>query len=125
MQEVNGYKLRRMDVTTADGCRRLYDDWSLTVEGLVLKDVPALFQFLCQYTAFKTKEVSYYVIKGKVMNEVYGLMGKNRYPDRVHLVAFMLTDMVSPNAVALPRLQFGGRWFTDIVENNARHNRGV
>lgn len=123
--EVKGYKLKRKNVTTESGCKQLYDDWSLTVVGLKLTSVPELFEFLCQYTAFKTKEVSYYVIKGKVMNSVYGLRGTNQYPEDLTLVAFMLADMVTPNAVALPRLQFGGRWFYDIVENNAMRNRGV
>lgn len=31
-----------------------------------------------------------------------------------------LSDMEKPNAIMLPRFQIGGRWFDDVVANNAR-----
>ena len=45
----------------------------------------------------------------------------NAYPETdCTLVCVKLADMENHKAVIYPRFQIGGRWFYDIVENNAR-----
>jgi len=114
-------KMNAIKVTTKAQLDALYDDWSLTVEGLdpAEKNLKELLDWVKEFTPLKREDV--YVIAGAVMNREYGLTGTNAYPDEnCTLVCVKLADMERPNAVAVPRFQIGGRWFTDIVDNNAR-----
>ena len=62
-----------------------------------------------------------YTVEGSVMNREYHLTGTNAYPEKdCTLVCIKLSDMENHRAVTYPRFQIGGRWFYDIVENNAR-----
>ena len=55
------------------------------------------------------------------MNREYNLTGTNAYPEKdCTLVCIKLTDLVKPLALTMPRFQVGGRWFDDVVDNNAR-----
>ena len=102
----------------------LYEDWSLTIEGLK-PDEENLKEFLDwvrELTPLKREDV--YTIEGAVMNREYNLTGTNAYPDtNCTLVCVKLADMEKPKAVTIPRFQIGGRWFTDIVSNNERRER--
>ena len=102
----------------------LYEDWSLTIEGLK-PDEENLKEFLDwvrELTPLKREDV--YTIEGAVMNREYNLTGTNAYPDaNCTLVCVKLADMEKPKAVTIPRFQSGGRWFTDIVSNNERRER--
>ena len=31
-----------------------------------------------------------------------------------------LSDLINPSAIVFKRFDFGGRWFDDVVDNNAR-----
>ena len=107
-------------VTTKAQLDELYKDWSLTMEGLKPdeENLKALLDWVRELTPLKREAV--YTIEGAVMNREYGLTGTNAYPDRnCTLVCVKLADMEKPNAVAIPRFQIGGRWFTDICDNNA------
>ena len=107
-------------VTTKAQLDELYKDWSLTMEGLQPdeENLKALLDWVRELTPLKREAV--YTIEGAVMNREYGLTGTNAYPDRnCTLVCVKLADMEKPNAVAIPRFQIGGRWFTDICDNNA------
>ena len=107
-------------VTTKAQLDELYKDWSLTMEGLQPdeENLKALLDWVRELTPLKREDV--YTIEGAVMNREYGLTGTNAYPDRnCTLVCVRLTDMEKPNAVAIPRFRIGGRWFTDICDNNA------
>ena len=108
-------------VTTRAQLDELHKDWSLTIEGLS-PDEANLKEFLDwvkELTPLKREDV--YTIEGRVMNREYGLTGTNAYPETgCTIVCIKLADMERPNAVTRPRFQIGGRWFTDIVDNNAR-----
>lgn len=114
----------RKDVTTKEVLNMLYNDSALTMEGLKIDSVPEFIQWVRQYTQFKTTDIVYYVIKGSVMNRYYYLTGNNRYPDDLTIVSLRLSDMIEPLKLAVPRFQIGGRWFDDIVDNNARRQSG-
>ena len=108
-------------VTTKAQLDALYEDWSLTIEGFAPdeKNLKELLDWVKEFTPLKREDV--YVIAGAVMNREYGLTGTNAYPDKnCTLACVKLADMENPNRVAIPRFQIGGRWFYDIVENNAR-----
>lgn len=68
------------------------------------------------------REVAYH-IKGGLMNREYGLTGDNAYQDDLSILYFRLDDMENPNALAIPRFAVGGRWFDDVVDNNARREK--
>ena len=97
-------------VTNKDTLRELYDGWAMTWEGLCESDFE-----LARETCGKTPDVDLYVISGKYMNEAYELKGLNRYPEDLHIVAILDYKGLA--------MQYGARWFTDIVDNNARKNK--
>ena len=108
-------------VTTKAQLDALYEDWSLTIEGFAPdeKNLKELLDWVKELTPLKREDV--YIIEGAVMNREYHLTGTNAYPDKnCTLTCVKLADMENPNRVAIPRFQIGGRWFYDIVENNAR-----
>ena len=112
--------MRIIKVTTKAQLDELYKDWSLTIEGLAPDEesLKQLLDWVKELTPLKREDV--YTIEGSVMNRMYGLTGTNAYPETDStLVCVKLADMESHMAVALPRFDIGGRWFTDIVDNNA------
>ena len=108
-------------VTTKKQLDALYEDWSMTIEGLAPaeENLKQLLDWVKELTPLKREDV--YTIEGSVMNRMYGLTGTNAYPETdCTLVCVKLADMENHKAVIYPRFQIGGRWFYDIVENNAR-----
>ncbi len=113
--------MKVIKVTTKEQLDKLYKDWSLTIESLAPdeKSLKELLDWVRELTPLKREDV--YTIEGAVMNRVYGLTGTNAYPETdCTLVCVKLADMEHPNRVTIPRFHIGGRWFTDIVDNNAR-----
>ena len=103
----------------------LYKDSALTMVGLSPDD-ESLGQFrdwINEHTKMKTED--FYIIKGIMMNWAYQLTGLNAYPTDVTLVAVTLTDLADPSRIILPRFEIGGRWFDDIVDNNARRQKEI
>ena len=104
-------------VTTRAQLDKLYENWAFTIEGLVEEAIPDLMNWLKNNTTFKTDKPIVYVTTGAVMNKEYSLTGDNAYSDEVNIVSVIDIDLME---VALKRFQIGGRWFTDIVNNNMR-----
>ena len=108
-------------VTTKKQLDELYEDWALTLEGLAPdeKNLKEFLDWVRELTPLKREDV--YTIEGAVMNREYHLTGTNAYPEKdCTLVCIKLSDMENHRAVTYPRYQIGGRWFLDIVDNNAR-----
>ena len=106
--------------TTKAQLDELYKDWSLTIEGLAPdeENLKELLDWVKELTPLKREDV--YTIEGSVMNRMYGLTGTNAYPETdCTLVCVKLADMEHSDRVTMPRFDIGGRWFTDIVDNNA------
>lgn len=101
---------------------RLYNDSAMTFEGLNLdeQNLNALKEFVADCGAGLKPDAPVYVTTGKVMNSSYSITGTNAYPDDLNIVSIMLADMENALAVAIPMRMYGGRWFDDIVDNNAR-----
>lgn len=95
----------------------LYDVWALTIEGLCEEAIPDIMDILKENTTVYRERV--FITLGKFMNEQYGLTGDNAYNDNLHIVSFSLDD-IDALPITFKRFAFGGRWFNDIVDNNAR-----
>ena len=99
----------------------LYENSALTFEGVAAdeENLKAVLTWVKNYTPLKREDV--YVIDGSLMNREYGLTGDNAYPETGStLVCVKLADMEHPMRVTIPRFHIGGRWFTDVVDNNVR-----
>ena len=98
----------------------LYGQSALTWEGMSAdeENLQAISDWLREHgaAAFNMTPV-FHIIAGKLMNEIYGLTGDNAYPDDLTLVSVTGIDQMK---IAIPRFEVGGRWFDDIVDNNAR-----
>ena len=113
--ESNHAKLRTVDSSEFD---KMYDEWYFTIEGAGgdLNDwVNGIQEMLNGEGIGTVKE--FVTFKGKDMNDFYELTGINRYPNDLTFLAFPL-DGLDTGKLAMFKLQFGARWFTDIVDNN-------
>lgn len=104
---------------TMNLCDEFYDDSALTLEGLDLDSLDDYANYLDD-TCGLEDGATFHVIYGNEMNDFYMLSGDNAYPGDLHIVVIKLSDLVSPDKIILKRFEFGGRWFDDIVDNNAR-----
>ena len=113
-------KMTKITVNTKAQLDELDKGSALTWEGLKTSDesLTEMFDWIKKYSPVKNETA--YIVSGWVMNAAYGLTGDNAYPDDVHLVSVRLEDIENVEAITLPRFQAGGRWFDDIVANNAR-----
>lgn len=93
-------------VNTKEQLDELYNCSAMTWEGLREES----FQQALEECG--TDDAIGYVVKGKVMNEFYGLTGNNAYPNDLNIFSI---DKVKVLAIL-----FGARWFDDIVDNNQR-----
>lgn len=65
---------------------------------------------------------TFYTYTGAQMNAYYGLTGSNAYLSDLTFLSFLLNGL-DIGKLAMFKLQFGARWFDDIVDNNARRER--
>lgn len=104
------------NVTTKEQLDKLYNNSALTIEGLTEKSIPDFVEWLEQTTVFTTENPIVYVTKGCVMNKEYGLKYSKAYAEDLTIVSVIDIDSLR---IALKRFSVGGRWFDDIVDNNA------
>jgi len=95
---------------------------ALTFEGMIPEEAHLYVDFLRDFTEVDDS-VDAYIIKGAAMNEKYGLIGKNAYPKNLNFLIVPLRAFKDVAKIALPRMQIGGRWLDDIVDNNAIRNK--
>lgn len=107
-------------VTTKEQLDELYNSSALTFTG-VSEDDESMNQMLDWLKAHTevSEPLPVYIIKGKVMNEKYELTGNNAYPNDLTLISIKLDDIKNVGAITMARFEVGGRWFDDIVNNNA------
>ena len=108
-----------INVTTKDQLVNLYNQSALTWEGMDTdeENLNAIKDWLDDYGAIlKDKEPTFHITTGELMNTTYGLTGNNAYPNDLNIVS--VTD-IDQMAITLPRFNVGGRWFDDVVDNNA------
>ena len=110
-----------VELTTREQLDKLYTEWAFTIEGCIIDDenMQFLAEWIKSLQADKKPLDSIYLIKGKTMNDVYGLTNNNRYPDDLSIIA-VDNEYIDTSKIAIQRFAIGGRWFTDIVDNNVR-----
>ena len=102
----------------------LYEGSAFTMVGFAPSDenLGQLLDWLKARAALKRER--FYIVSGSLMNLAYDLTGDNAYPEtNCTLVCMMLSDIENVAAITLPRFKIGGRWFDDVVDCNARHER--
>lgn len=112
-------------VTTKDQLHMLYSSSALIAEGLIADDkcIDFLANWLEENGAEPLDDLAIYVVKGSLMNEVYGLTGENAYQSDLPIVCILLDEMGNPAAITGPSLLMGFRWFDDVVNNNLLNER--
>lgn len=105
------------NVTTKSQLDNLYNNSAFTIEGLAEESIPDLIAWLEENTTFTTNKPVVYITKGNAMNDMYGLYGDNAYDNDLIIISVVDIDLTK---IALKRFSVGGRWFDDIVDNNAR-----
>lgn len=110
-------KFEIVNLTVASDLDKLYKQSALTLEGLAVDSIGDFVEWLEDLGAVESYPLKVYTISGSVMNDVYQLTGNNSYPENLTIVSVMDINQAK---VTIPRFQIGGRWFDDIVDNNAR-----
>ena len=105
------------NVVTKEQLNKLYNNSAFTIEGLAEESIPDMIAWLEENTTFTTDKPIVYVTKGNVMNNAYSLYDDNAYDNDLNIVSVIGIDLMK---IALKRFSVGGRWFDDIVDNNAR-----
>lgn len=103
----------------------LYDEWALAFEGTTLDDenLKWLIRWIENHNCKMIRE-DFYVITGKLMNEKYNLTGDNAYPNDCNILCIKQSDLTNVDGIIIPRFEIGGRWITDVINNNlAREER--
>ena len=116
-------KMEKITVNTKAQLDELEKGSALTFIGCVNTDEEAkcYFDWIRQHSPLKQERL--YIVSGWVMNSAYGLTGKNAYKDDLTIFCIKLEDIENVAAITLPRFEIGGRWFDDVVANNARFQR--
>jgi hypothetical protein len=98
-----------------------YENSALTFEGVsqTVENADFIKTWLHELGANQVDEVQLNWIKGAEMNEHYALTGDNAYPEDLTILVIEPghIDLVK---VTIPRFEYGGRWFDDVVDNNLR-----
>jgi hypothetical protein len=117
---IGGNKMKIINVFTKEQLDELYNESALTWEGLSTSEenLNAVMEWLKDHKAtIEGVEPTFHITTGRLMNKYYGLTGDNAYHNDLNIVS--VTD-INPVPIALARFEVGGRWFDDIVDNNAR-----
>ena len=118
------YELHRVSASDNATFERLYHNEALTAEGVTLVDndeedmnILAKFNswFRSNNDCSKSKTVKFYIILGKDMNNHYHLTGYNKYKDNIHILCIDWVD-----AGVKDPFKGNWRWFSDVVDNNAK-----
>jgi hypothetical protein len=115
-----GNKMNIINVTTKEQLDALYNQSALTWEGLIAdeENLNAIKEWLNAHGAIlEDAEPTFHITSGELMNDTYGLTGDNAY---VHDLTILSVTNIDQMKIIIPRLSVGGRWFDDIVDNNAR-----
>ena len=116
-------KMKVIELTAdnaADYFESFYDHSALTFVGVIPEEAQLYRDYFAKYSKIDKSKPAY-LYTGKMMNDHYGLTGRNAYPNDLHILTFTNDTFDNLMGIAIPRFQIGGRWFDDIVENNLSH----
>lgn len=80
------------------------------------QNLEAIYEDFKNSPRYGKDTITFYIFKGKLMNESYNLKGTNRYPDDLPFVS--VKDFYNP----LAKIELGARWLDDIIDNDIRRN---
>jgi hypothetical protein len=112
--------MKTINVFTEEQLNALYNQSALTWEGMTTdeENLNAIKEWLDQHGAITEGiEPIFHIITGRLMNKFYSLKGNNAYPNNLTILS---VTNINHMKIALARFGVGGRWFDDIVNNNAR-----
>jgi hypothetical protein len=112
--------MKIINTFTEEQLNELYNESALTWEGLSTSEdnLNAVMEWLEDHKAIiEGVEPIFHITTGRLMNKCYGLTGDNAYPNDLNIVS---VTNINQMAIVLKRFEVGGRWFDDIVGNNAR-----
>ena len=114
--------MNKIHVTTKEELNALYNQSALTFEGMDIGDenLSNIVKWLELHNAITNEEPIFHITKGRLMNKIYKLTGNNRYPDDLNILS--ITN-IKQSEIAIPRFAVRGRWFDDIVDNNAEREK--
>lgn len=98
-----------IEIKTKEELEALYNCSAMTWEGLVKEDFETALN-TCGEEGAKG-----YITKGRVMNEICHLTGRNAYSDDLSIFSI---DKSKGLAII-----YGARWMDDIIDNNARRQK--
>lgn len=109
-------------IKTKEQINELINVSALTFEGMGTEEenLQEIIGWLEEHKATTDKDIEFHIIKGELMNTVFGLTGDNKYPNDLTIVS---VTGINQSKIALPRFEVGGRWLDDIVDNNKRRER--
>lgn len=118
--KTNGQVINKIKVTNKEQLDELYNSSALTLIGLENSDesINQFIDWIKQYSEV-SNPLDVHIISGNTMNKQYNLTGNNRYNDDLTIVSIKNQDIKQLMRVVIPRFEIGGRWFDDIVDNNA------
>lgn len=118
--KTNEQVLNKIIVENKDQLDELYNSSALTLIGLENSDesINQFIDWIKKYSEV-SNPLNVYIISGSTMNKQYNLTGNNRYNDDLTIVSIKNQDIKQLMRVVIPRFEIGGRWFDDIVNNNA------
>jgi hypothetical protein len=113
-------EILKIEVTSKEQLDELYNCSALTFTGVSAeeKGINDLVDWIKDYSEV-SNPLPINIISGKVMNQNYGLTGSNAYHNDLTIISIKLNDIKNIEAITIPRFEVGGRWFDDIVDNNA------
>lgn len=105
----------------------LYGQSAFAWEGMSVDkaNLDAIFDAFVEIGAEPNDDLRFYEISGRAMNERYKLTGDNAYPDDLNILCIPLEDFGDSMPLVMWRFNVGGRWFDDVVDNNAMRERGA
>ncbi len=115
---------KKNKVTTKEQLDELYNCSALTFTGVIANEqnLKYIENWIKEYSEV-SNPLTMHIISGKVMNNNYNLTGSNAYPNHLTLISIKTNDIKNLDAITIPRFKMGGRWFDDIVDNNAMREK--
>ena len=97
---------------------KLYHNEALTAEGIIIKDnnCDIIEKWFRERNNCTSNNLNMYIITGKVMNDFYHLTTDNKYPEnnfKILCIDWITAGVRSP-------FKSKWRWFSDVVDNNAK-----
>ena len=117
-------KLLNYSEEDIDTIHMLEKNSALTFSGLVDEDssYEGIINWLKENKS-PMKDKTFYVFKGWMMNRLYGLRGRSKYPSDLTFISIDLDSISNLQNIYLKRFEIGGRWLDDIVDNDVAFSK--